>query len=91
MSLNFVTQKLKTQRLEEEQERRINVRFFLISYYYFLSYQTWKYITLKFMTKETLEGLKTWQNIVFLKLALVEFLILKINDVFIQKILQIFL
>ena len=43
------------------------------------------------MTKETLEGLKTWQNIVFLKLALVEFLILKINDVFIQKILQIFL
>ena len=43
------------------------------------------------MTKETLEGLKTWQNIVFLELALVEFLILKINDVFIQKILQIFL
>ena len=43
------------------------------------------------MTKETLEGLKTWQNIVFLKLGLVEFLILKINDVFIQKILQIFL
>ena len=56
MSLNFVTQKLKTQRLEEEQERRINVSLFTKILFYFFKLTNMKIIYPQIYDNRTFEG-----------------------------------